>query len=87
MDTVSYLWKKPDKSLYMEERYNKCKYLDSCLQQRYQFPPFVAPFDGLMGTGLEAVLKRLASRLAIKWKQPHSQSCGYVRNRVAVTMV
>ena len=32
-------------------------------------------------------LKRIASRLATKWKQPYSQACWYVKIRVAITLV
>ena len=34
-----------------------------------------------------ATLKRIASRLATKWWQPYSKTCGYVKSRVAITLV
>ena len=34
-----------------------------------------------------ATLKRLASRLATKWKQSYSKTCGYVKSRIAINLV
>ena len=45
-------------------------YLEACLQQRKHLSPFIASVDGLMGLEVTSTLKRLASRLATKWKQP-----------------
>ena len=62
-------------------------YLEACLQQRRHFSPFVASAEGLLGVEAKATLKRIASRLATKWKQPYSKMCGYVKSRVAITLV
>ena len=62
-------------------------YLEACLQQRRQFSPFLALMDGLLGVEEMATLKRIASRLATKWRQPYSKTCGYVNSRVAITLV
>ena len=51
------------------------------------FSPFVALVDGLLGVEATATLKRITSRLATKWKQPYSKTCGYVKSRVAITLV
>ena len=61
--------------------------LEACLKQRWHFSPFVASVDGLMGAEATATLKRIASRLATKCKQPYSKTCGYVKSRVATTLV
>ena len=64
-----------------------------CESTRYPFQgsrclhPFVASVDGLLGVEATATLKRIASRLASKWKQPYSQTCGCVTSRVAITLV
>ena len=62
-------------------------YLEACLQQRRNFSSFVASVDGLMGVEATATLKRLASCLATKWKQYYSKTCGYVKSRIAMTLV
>ena len=54
-------------------------YLEACLQQRRHFSPFFASVDGLLGVDATATLKSISSRLASKWKQPYSNTCGYVR--------
>ena len=62
-------------------------YLEACLQQRRHFSPFVASVDRLLGVEATATLKRVSSRLATKWRQPYSKMCGYVKSRVAITLV
>ena len=66
MDAASCLQKMPEKSLGVSERDKKRKYLDSCLQQRHHFSPFVVSINGILGTEAEAKLKCLDSRLTIK---------------------
>ena len=62
-------------------------YLEACLQQRQHFSPFFALVDVLLGVQATATLKRLASGLATKWKQPYSKVCGYVKSRIVITLV
>ena len=62
-------------------------YLEACLQQRRHFSTFFDSADGLMGVEVKATLKRLASRLATKWRQPYSKTCGYVKSRIAITLM
>ena len=62
-------------------------YLEACLQQRRNFSPFVASVDGMLGVEATATLKRLAIRMATKWKQTYSKTCGYVKSRIAINLV
>ena len=62
-------------------------YLEACLQQSRNFSPFVALVDGLLGMEATATLKRIASRLASKWNQSYSKTCGYVKSRIAITLL
>ena len=62
-------------------------YLEACLRRRRHFSPFVASVDELPGVEATANLKRLASRLVTKWKQSYSKTCGYVKSRIAITLV
>ena len=86
-DSLSYVRRSPEKCLQEAERGKKKIYLEACLQQRRHFSPFVALVDGLLGVEATANLKRIASRLATKWGQPYSKTCGYVKSRVAITLV
>ena len=43
--------------------------------------------DGLLEVEATANLKRIASRLATKWRHPYSRTCGYVKSRVEITLV
>ena len=62
-------------------------YLESCLQKRRHFSPFVASVDGILGVEATATLKRISSRLATKLRQPYSRTCGYVNSRIAITFM
>ena len=85
---AKFYWRKtPEKCLEEAEKGKKKMYLEACLQQRWHFSPFVTSVDGLLGVEATATLKRIASRLASKWKQPYSQTCGYVTSRITITLV
>ena len=62
-------------------------YLEAYLQQCRHFSSFVTLVDGFLGVEATAILKRLASFLANKWRQPKSKTCGNVKSRVAFTLV
>ena len=86
-DANSYWERSPEKCLEEAERGKKKMYLEACNQQRRNFSPFIASVDGLLGVEATATLKRIANRLASKWKQPYSKTCGYVTSRNAITLV
>ena len=86
-DAVSYQYKTPKKCLDTSEWEKKKKYLHACLNERWHFTPFVASVYGLLGVEAEATLKCIASRLTTKWKEPYSRTYGYVKSRVAITLV
>ena len=86
-DNLTHRTKDREKCLHEAERGKKKMYLEACLQQRRNFSPFVASVDGLLGVGATATLKRLASRLDTKWKQSYSKTCGYVKSRIAITLM
>ena len=86
-DALSNVRRSPEKCLQEAERGKKKMYLEACLQQRRHFSPFVASVDGLLGVEAKATLKRIASRLSTKWRQPYSKTCGNVKSRVAITLV
>ena len=61
----------PEKFLQEAEQAKKNMYLDACLQQRRNFSPFVSSVNVLMGVEATATLKRIANRLAKKWRNPN----------------
>ena len=63
------------------------KYIETCLQQRLHFSPFVVSVDGILGVDSEATLKQLAIRLVAKCQQSYYQMCRCVKSRSAITMV
>ena len=80
-NALSYLQKVPEKCLHEAEKRKKNMYMEACLQQCQHFSPFVASVDGMLGVEATATLKRIASRLVTKWRQPYSKMCGYVNSR------
>ena len=62
-------------------------YLDAFLQQRRHFSSFVASVDRQLGVEATSTLNKIASRLATKWEQSYSKTCGYVKSRIAITLV
>eukprot|EP00978_Attheya_sp_CCMP212_P003635 scaffold7608_cov67-Attheya_sp.AAC.9 len=53
------------------------KYLQACLDQQRNVTPFVSSTDGLMGKEATALVKRLASMTASRWRTTYSKVCGY----------
>ena len=87
IDAPTYQKKEPEKCLHKAERGKKKMYLEACLHHHRHFYPFVDLVDRLLGEEATATLKRIASRLATKWKQSYSKTCGYVKSRIAFTLV
>ena len=86
-DAKFYWEKSPERYLEEAEKGKKKMYLEACLQQRRHFSPFVASVNGILGVEATATLKRIAIRLVSKWKQPYSKTRGYVKSRIAITLV
>ena len=86
-DVKSHSAKTPEKCLQEAERANNKIYLDTCLQQRRRFSPFVASFGGLMGVEATTTPRRIASRFATKLRQTYSRTCGYIKCRVYINLV
>ncbi len=86
-DAPTYRGLAPRKVLARHEKEKKDKYVEHCLARRRHFTPLVFSVDGLRGAEAEAATKRLASRLAAKWKRTYSDVCGFVRSRLALTLV
>ena len=70
-DDNSYLAKIPEKCLQEAQQAKKKMYLEAYHQQRRHVLPFVAFVDELLSVEASANLKRIASRLTKKWRQPY----------------
>jgi hypothetical protein len=86
-DAASYASSTPEKVLRKHEQEKKKKYLESCLEQRRHFTPFVCSTDGMLGLEAKQLLKRIAGKLAIRWKTTYSQVCGYVNARMSIAIL
>ena len=86
-DSNSYRNTDPAKVLKKHETEKKNKYGEACRQAHMHFTPLVFSVDGMEGGELTAARKRLASRLAAKWRRKYSQVCGFICSRLAFTLV
>ena len=86
-DAKSHSANPPDKCLQEVERAKKRMYVEEFIEKRSHFSPFVASVDGFLGVDETATLNRIVSRLATKWRQPYSRTCGYVKSRISITLV
>ena len=86
-DARSYRTQDPKKVLKKQEKDKKDKYGEACKEAHMHFTPLVYSVDGMEGDEVTAARKRLASRLAAKWKRQYSQVCGFVRSRLSFTLV
>jgi hypothetical protein len=73
--------------LATQEREKKKKCLQSCLEQRKHFTPFVVSTDGLIGREAGELLKRLSLWLADKWERPYLVVRGFVSARMSIGIV
>ena len=65
-----HLSKTLEKCLQEVEMENKKIYLKACLQQNLHLSHFFASIDGLLAVEAEATMKRIATHLAKKRRQP-----------------
>ena len=86
-DALSYHKKFLDKCPQMAEIDKKRKYLEAFLKQRHNFSSFFVSVDGILVMEAEETLKSTASHLNTNWKQTYSRMYGYVKSRMAITMV
>ena len=86
-DTVSYQSKTLEKCLETAKRETKKQYLNTSIHYWQQFTPFIASVYVLLEVEAEATLERISSRLKQKWKETYSRTCGYMKSRVAITIV
>ena len=83
----SYRNQDPEKLLKKAEEEKKAKHLEACQERRRHFTPLVYSVDGMAGSETKAAEKRLAALLAFKWKREYSEMVGYVRARMALSIV
>ena len=65
----------------------KDKYLQACLDRRRTFTPLLYSVDGMACKEARSFEKRIASLLADKWDRSYSELVGYVRGRMAMSIL
>eukprot|EP00978_Attheya_sp_CCMP212_P019465 scaffold54527_cov24-Attheya_sp.AAC.2 len=83
-DSNSYLSSTPEKVLRKKELEKKKKYLQPCLDSRRDFTPCVLLVDGMLATEAKELNKRLAGKIANRWKTTYPKVCGWVNARISI---
>ena len=86
-DAPSHRTRSPEAILESGAKEKKRVYEQAVVERRGNFTPIVLPVDGLLHREAEHFLKRMAANLAHKWEKPYSQTCGYVRARLAFAII
>ena len=86
-DAPSHHTRSPEAILESGAKEKKRVYEQAVVEQRGNFTPIVLSVDGLLHREAEHFLKRIAANLAHKWEKPYSQTCGYVRARLAFAII
>ena len=79
--------KTPKKVLETHVKRKKDKYLQACLNRRWSFTPLVYSVNGMACKEAQAFEKRIASLLSDKWNRTYSELVGYVRGRMAMSIL
>ena len=86
-DALTYQRRLTEKYIQTVEKDKNQKYLDAFLQCWHRVSLFVVLVDSLLGVNFKATMKRLSSRLAVRWKKTYSSTCGYFKSRIDVALV
>ena len=86
-DQPSYKDDSSKKVLEAHVKRKKGKYLQACLDWRRTFTPLVYSVDGMACREARSFEKRIASLLADKWERSYSELVGYVRGRMAMSIL
>ena len=71
----------------VQARVKKLKYLQPCAERRRSFTPLLYSVDRMAGKEAQAFEKRIAHLLAEKWERHYSELRGFVRGRMALSVV
>eukprot|EP00731_Ephydatia_muelleri_P033874 Em0040g24a len=86
-DAPSHRTRSPEAILESGAKEKKRVYEQAVVERKGNFTPIVLSVDGLLHREAEHFLKRMAANLAHKWEKPYSQTCGYVRARLAFAII
>ena len=86
-DQPSYKDDSSKKVLEAHVKRKKKKYLQACLDRLRSFTPLVYSVDGMACREARSFEKQIASLLADKWERAYSEMVGYVRGRMAMSIL
>ena len=84
-DAQSYASRSVTSVLDSIARAKKMKHRQACVKRRADFMPFIVATDGVIQREGQHSLKRLATRLAVKWSKPYSEVMHFIRMRLSIS--
>lgn len=76
-----------EKDLMYHEKLKRKKYGDKCKERQLDITPFIILADGMLAKEADAVLKRLAERLTLKWGRPYSPIISFMKSRLNTAII
>jgi hypothetical protein len=86
LDATSYIKKDPQKAFAQMIKTKTTKYDNACKLRRMDFTPLIFSVDGLLSKPAVEASRRLARILSVKWGRSYSDTCGYVRSRLSISL-
>eukprot|EP00957_Ditylum_brightwellii_P190446 14497334-Ditylum_brightwellii.AAC.1 len=86
-DAKSYISRPMQSVLAAQEKEEKDKYLQACLEQQHHFLLFVVSADGMLGHEALMVPKQISWKLAEKWDCSRLYAANYVKRTMSLSIV
>ena len=87
LDAESYKDRDPESVLASRQAAKKKKHRGDCELNRRHFTPFISSRDAILAKEANSFTRALAAHLAKKWNRAYSDTCGYVKGRLGLTII
>jgi hypothetical protein len=87
LDADSYKDRDPEAVLASRQATKKKKHRGDCELNRRHFTPFIASRDAILAKEANSFTRAMAAHLAKKWNRAYSDTCGYVKGRLGLTII
>lgn len=87
LEAESYKDREPDAVLASRQAAKKKKHRGDCELNRRHFTPFISSRDAILAKEANSFTRALAAHLAKKWNRAYSDTCGYIKGRLGLTII
>ena len=87
LDADSYKDREADAVLASRQAAKKKKHRGDCALNRRHFTPFIASRDAILAKEANSFTRAMAAHLAKKWNRAYSDTCGYIKGRLGLTII